>query len=157
MGKRPCPPKEATSRAKAKASPKVSALPGPPQPAGLMDDGDAAINAKYLSVIDEHVQRILSHPLFEGIRAFDPLQMGADTDRHNAVGMRKPIEIGDAVNAMTGGSGSGAVSGGGNIFWVMFNFQANPGVPISLKKVTELSEYHYALGERPGPPCLPIH
>ncbi|CAK0901360.1 unnamed protein product [Prorocentrum cordatum] len=157
MGKRPCPPKEATSRAKAKASPKVSALPGPPQPAGLMDDGDAASNAKYLSVIDEHVQRILSHHLFEGIRAFDPLQMGANTDRHNAVGMRKPIEIGDVVNAMTGGSGSGAVPGGGNIFRVMFNFQANPGVPISLKKVTELSEYHYALWERPGPPCLPIH
>ncbi|CAK0796084.1 unnamed protein product, partial [Prorocentrum cordatum] len=83
--------------------------------------------------------------------------MGVNTDRPNAVGMRKPIEIGDVVNAMTGGSGSGAVSGGGNVFWVIFNFQANPGVPISLKKMTELSEHHYALGERPGPPCLPIH
>ena len=49
------------------------------------------------------------------------------------------------------------VTGGGNLFWAMFNFLASPGVPISLKKVYALADYHYSSGKKPGPPCMTLH
>ena len=112
-----------------------------------------SVNANYFATVNACLEKVLSHPVFAGARGMKPLMAGPTADRNGMVGSRAPVDKQEIIDAVAGGT---SVSGGGNLFWLMFNFSASPGVPISHKKVNALSDYHYGSGQV-GPPCLPIH
>ena len=86
------------------------------------------VNANYFATVSACLEQVLPPPVVEGARGMEPLRAGPNADRNGMVGMRAPVDKQAIIDAIVGGA---SVSGGGNLFWLMFNFSASPGAPIS--------------------------
>ena len=125
---------------------------GPPE-ASLAFLGGA--NAKYLAMIEKKWSMILQHPLFANAAWKQPLSMTEEealpTADTGVLGNVMPVTNDEIRQAASTGKPK---SGGGNLFWVKPGYLANPGVPISQRKVQGLVDYHH--DDTAGPPCLEL-
>ena len=86
------------------------------------------INAAHWAAVDAAWQKILDHPVFDGITSELPLDLGQSSV--------SPFKVADFNTAI---QGVGTYTAGANAFWCSPFFSTTPGVPINRHGVQRLA------------------
>ena len=134
--------KAATGKAAAKALAAGQVAPGPsPNDPALLD----AANKAYYCQVQSDIQAILSEFGGEAFRQEKPLPI---TGAGVGSGVQEPFERSKASQAM---SAHGLYRCSVSIFWLNPLHSATPGIPLSRKRVEDLTQFYY------GTEGLPRH
>ena len=106
-------------------------------------------NAAYLAKVLEKHSFIFENERFQEAASKPALFPGPDDAEAGLCGFVPPVQCTQIVEALK----DTTISGGGNVWWLNPQFLANPGVPISMKKVQALKSYHH---KAPSAPCMEL-
>lgn len=97
----------------------------------------AAANAAHMAYIKECVDKIQSHPVFQGVDRQSPLTLAQG-------GKFAPLDFGAAQKTLAN-SASQSVSGGGNLFWIDLGLDAAVShTPVKTRKCREIADRFFA-------------
>lgn len=132
-------------KAKAKAKGQAAAAVAPPLVMHVADDLTTGVNKDLYADLQGSLQRIMDHPLFNGVHVLEASDISADSGAS-----MEPFSEDTWQRVKAGAIAKGfkpSYTAGGNIFWIDPFLSLVPGIPVNRKSILKIQSLSFKTPE----------